>query len=559
MSESSRHSLDPQPWIKTLIVGSFAGVLAGIAMLLTMALLRLFLGWPTPTELIFDRIFPLLTVEFFIGSLVRAGGYTPLKLQGVFGALTGQVIVAGLGGVLYAFYLRSRDRRGGLRTSGTSLLDPRGLPLIIPGILATTMLFIALLWPTLLTNYRGFPPGTARVIASLEMLISFSVCWVGIMVFYGLISGPSRAAAIDEGAIAFAREVGRRRFVALGIGTALALALGGTLRRLFRMGTFSYDGRQYGGPRIQKITPIRPEDEFYQVSKNLIDPDIARDSWRLDIVGQVENPRVYSFADIAAMPAVEQETTLLCISYGIGSGLCSNAIWKGVPLPTLLAEVKPKPKVTTVLFRAADGYYETFRFEKAMEPTTLVAYEMNGEPLPRRHGFPLRLIVPGLYGEKNPKWLTRIELLDEADGRLHRRHGCGFYKEQGWGREGDVIPTHSRIDAPQVRGDHFESPFQVGRTVELRGMAFGGDRGISKVEISDNDGETWREAEITKPGTRLSWSLWSYEWTPEEEGETKLVVRATDGNGKLQISEYRDQVPDGATGLHRVRALVQKG
>src|SRR6478672_9194120 len=510
-----------QHWVKTLIVGSFAGVLAGIAMLLTMALLRLFLGWPTPTELIFDRIFPLLTVEFFIGSLVRAGGYTPLKLQGVFGALAGQVIVAGLGGVLYAFYLRSRDRRGGLRTSGTSLLDPRGLPLIILGILATTMLFIALLWPTLLTNYRGFPPGAARVIASLEMLISFSVCGVGIMVFYGLLCGPSRAAAIDEGAIALARAVGRRRFVALGIGTAFALALGGTLRRLFRMGTFSYDGRQYGGPRVQKITPIRPTDEFYQVSKNLIDPDVTRDSWRLDIVGQVENPRVYSYADIAAMPAVEQETTLLCISYGVGSGLCSNAIWKGVPLPTLLAQAKPKPEVTTVLFRAADGYYETFKFEKAMEPTTLVAYEMNGEPLPKRHGFPLRLIVPGLYGEKNPKWLTRIELLNEADGRLHRRHGCGFYKQQGWGRQGDAIPTHSRFDAPQVRGDHFEAPFQVGKPVEVRGMAFGGDRGISKVEISSDDGETWDDAEITKPGTKLSWSLWSYQWTPDEEGEIK--------------------------------------
>ena len=211
---------------------------------------------------------------------------------------------------------------------------------------------------------------------------------------------------------------------------------------------------------------------------------IVRDSWRLDIVGQVENPQVYSFADIAAMPAVEQETTLLCISYGIGSGLCSNAIWKGVPLPRLLAQVKPKPNVTTVLFRAADGYYETFRFEKAMEPTTLVAYEMNGEPLPQGHGFPLRLIVPGLYGEKNPKWLTRIELLDEADARLHRRHGCGFYKQQGWGRLGDVIPTHSRFDAPQVAGNHFAQPFILGKTAELRGMAFGGDRGISKVEIS---------------------------------------------------------------------------
>ena len=109
---------------------------------------------------------------------------------------------------------------------------------------------------------------------------------------------------------------------------------------------------------------------------------------------------------------------------------------------------KAEPNVTTVLFRAADGYYETFRFAKAMEPTTLVAYEMNGEPLPRRHGFPLRLIVPGLYGEKNPKWLTRIELLDEADGRLRRHRLCGFYKEQGWGRQGDAIP-----DWPTLRTD----------------------------------------------------------------------------------------------------------
>ena len=545
-------------WLKTLIWGFIAGVLAGLAMLLTMALLRLFLGWPTPTELIFDRIFPLLTVEFFIGSLVRAGGYTPLKLQGVYGALTAQVIVAGLGGVLYAFYLKHRDSRDGLRTSGSSLFDARGLPLIIPAVLAATVLFVALLWPTLLTNYRGFPPGPAHAIASLEMLISFSVCGFGTMFFYGLLNRSPRRETVDESATRAARLVGRRRFVALGIGAALALALGGTLRRLFRMGTFSYDGRQYGGPNVQKITPIRPQDEFYQVSKNLIDPDIARESWRLDIVGQVENPRVYSFADIAAMPAVEQETTLLCISYGIGSGLCSNAIWKGVPLPTLLAQVKPKANVTTVLFRAADGYYETFRVEKAMEPTTLVAYEMNGEPLPKRHGFPLRLIVPGLYGEKNPKWLTRIELLDEADGRLHRRHGCGFYKQQGWGREGDVIPTHSRIDAPQVRGDRFESPFQVGETVELRGMAFGGDRGISKVEISTDDGHTWSTAEITKPGTKLSWSLWSFQWTPDEEGDAKVLVRGTDGNGKLQISEYRDPVPDGATGLHRVKARVEK-
>src|SRR6516165_4864242 len=539
--------------LAVVLVGAVAGVLAGVAMLVTMGILRLVFGWPTPTELIFDRLFPFLTVEFFISSLVKAGGYTPLKLQGVYGALAGQVVVAAIGGVIYSLYLNRLDRRQDSHNADERIVDPRGWPLIVTGVLAATVLLVILLWPTLITNYHGLPPAQARIVASLEMLISFSVFGFGIMLFHALLSARPAKTSIEGAGVL---TVGRRRFLALGIGAALAVALSGLLHRLYRIGTFSYDGRQYGGPGVQKITPIRPRDEFYQVSKNLVDPMIVRDSWRLDIIGQVENPQVYSFADIVAMPAVEQETTLLCISYGIGSGLCSNAIWKGVPLPRLLVQVKPKPNVTTVLFRAADGYYETFRFEKALEPTTLVAYEMNGEPLPQGHGFPLRLIVPGLYGEKNPKWLTRIELLDEADARLHRRHGCGFYKQQGWGRLGDVVPTHSRFDAPQVAGDHFAQPFILGKTAELRGMAFGGDRGISKVEISTDDGKTWETAEISQPGTKISWSLWRHEWTPKEVGQSKLVVRATDGEGKLQISEYRDPVPDGATGLHRVLANV---
>ncbi|CAN5717914.1 hypothetical protein BH20VER1_BH20VER1_13480 [soil metagenome] len=558
MKDSATNGSERTPIFQALSWGLIAGLLAGLAMLLTMALLRMFLGWPTPTELIFDRVFPLLTVEFFIASLARAGGYTPLKLQGVFGALAGQLIVAGAGGMIYALYLRAR-RRGADQSNKSRLLVPRGWLLVVPAVLAATALFVALLWPTLTTNYRGYPPATARLIAILEMLISFSVCGVGVMFFHSLLNRPrflpTPTPPPRDGASVPGMAL--RRFLALGIGAAMAVALGDVLRRLFALGTFSYDGLQYSGPKVQKITPIRPVDEFYQVSKNLIDPDISRDAWRLDIIGEVENPRVYSFADITAMTAVEQETTLLCISYGIGSGLCSNALWKGVPLPALLAQVKPKPDVTTVLFRAADGYYETFRFEKAMEPTTLVAYEMNGEPLPQRHGYPLRMIVPGLYGEKNPKWLTRIELLNDADARLHKRRGCGFYKEQGWGREGDVIPTHSRFDAPQVAGDHFEKPFKVGQPVELRGMAFGGDRGISHVEISSDWGGTWSPARISEPGTKISWSLWTFIFTAAAGGETEFVVRAVDGTGKPQIEEYRDSVPDGATGLHRVRARIE--
>src|SRR5205823_10082992 len=224
MPNSSPRSKDRRHWLKTLTWGLIAGVMAGLAMLLIMALLRLFLGWPTPTELIFDRIFPLLTVEFFIGSLVRAGGYTPLKLQGVFGALAGQVIVAGLGGVIYAFYLKRRDRRDVAQITSTSLLDGRGWSLIIPGVLAATILFVALLWPTLSTNYRGFPPGAAHVIASIEMLISFSVCGFGIMFFYSLLSRPPHDMTAGETATMVGRSIGRRRFVALGIGAVVALA-----------------------------------------------------------------------------------------------------------------------------------------------------------------------------------------------------------------------------------------------------------------------------------------------------------------------------------------------
>ncbi len=537
--------------LKTLFLGSLAGLLAGLAMLVTMGLLRLAFGWPTPTELIFDRLFPKLTVEFFIDSLVRAGGYTPLKLQGVYGALVGQLAVAAIGGMVYAFYVRRGQVRG--RETERSLLDRRGWSLVVPGVLAATVLFALLLWPTLLTNYHGLPPGPARVVAVAMLLISFGVCGVSLMAFHGLLTTPRPAPGGSPD------RTGRRRFLALGLGAGLAVVLGGLLRRLFDIGTFAYDGRQYGGPEVQKITPIVPEDKFYQVSKNLVDPHVNRDTWRLDIVGQVENPSVWTFADLAALPSVTQETTLLCISYGIGSGLCSNALWKGVPLPALLARARPKPGVTTVLFYAADGYYETFNFAKALEPTTLVAYEMNGLPLPDGHGFPLRMIVPGLYGEKNPKWLTRIELLTADDARLRRPQGLGFYQEQGWGQLGDRIPIHSRFDAPLVHGDRFAEPFRVGTPAELRGMALSGDRGISKVEVSFDDGRNWTEAPITQPGTRLSWSLWQLAWTPTaaQAGEAFLLVRATDGDGNAQITEHRGSVPNGATGLHRVRAEVQ--
>ena len=542
-------------WRK-LFDGALAGLLGGLVMLAFMAFLRLTFFVATPTEMIFDRAFPFVTVKFFIDALVRAGGYSQLKLQGVYGALAGQLAAAVAGGMVYALFVGWRAASDKPR-GRTALLDPRGWRLIVPGVLGVWALFVALLWPQLLTSYHGRPPAMATVISMLGMLGSFAVCGVAIMFFHGLLNPPQAAA--DTGTEPPASSLTRRRFLAGGLGALTTVALGGMLHRLFKLGSFGYDGTQYGGPQVQKITP---NDKFYQVTKNLVDPDVARDIWRFDIVGHVENPRVWTFPELTALPAVEQETTLQCISYGIGSGLISNATWKGVPLPTLLATVKPKADCAAVLFHAADGFFETFPLSKANEPTTLVAWEMNGEPLPPHHGFPMRLIVPGIYGERNPKWVTRLEFLAKDDPRLkinrHGIEGVGFYTEQGWGPN-VFVPTTSRIDAPQVDGGAFAEAFKVGQKVEFRGMAYGGDKGISKVEVSTDGGQTYAPADIHQPGTKISWSLWRYEWTPNQPAdEVRVFVRAVNGEGERQIEEFRDQVPHGALGLHWVRGRVEK-
>ncbi len=548
-------ALPPRPsLLKPLIHGAIAGLLGGLVMLVFMAFLRWEFSVATPTEMIFDRAFPFVTVKFFIDALVRAGGYSQLKIQGVEGALAGQLAAAGAGGIVYALFIRWRSRSDD-RNARRPLVDPRGWSLIVPGVLGVWALFVALLWPQLLTNYLGRPPATATVLNALGMLASFGVCGAAILFFYGLLTTSSAVSHAEEPSTA---GLTRRRFLAGSLGALMAVTLAGMLRRFYRVGSFEYDGTQYGGPQVQKITPT---DKFYQVTKNLVDPDVARDLWRFDITGNVEHPREWTFHELAALPAVEQETTMQCISYGVGSGLISNAVWKGVPLPTLLAAVQPKPDTVSVLFHAADGFFETFPLSKANEPTTLVAWEMNGEPLPPRHGFPMRMIVPGIYGERNPKWVTRLEFLAKDDPRLkinrHGIEGVGFYTEQGWGPN-IFVPTTSRIDAPEVGGGGFAEPFKVGQKVEFRGMAYGGDKGISKVEVSTDGGQTYAPADIHAPGTLISWSLWRYEWTPTVPAdEVRVFVRAVNARGERQIEEFRDQVPHGALGLHWVRGKVE--
>jgi DMSO/TMAO reductase YedYZ molybdopterin-dependent catalytic subunit len=310
-------------------------------------------------------------------------------------------------------------------------------------------------------------------------------------------------------------------------------------RKLYRAATFSYDGTQYKGRIVQ---PITPNDLFYCVTKNVVDPRVNVDLWHLEVTGLVRNRAMWRFQDLLGFPAREQQTTLMCISNGLDAGLISNAVWKGIPLHDLLDQAAPLSSAARVRLHGVDNYTDTIPLEKAMEPTTLLSYEMNGVMLPHRHGYPLRAVVPGYFGEKHVKWLTRIELADTS--------AKGFYEAQGWGPD-FIVPTRSRVDVP----DH-ESRFSVHELrrepIEVKGIAYGGDRGISRVELSFDDGKTWNDAAIYYTGCNLAWSLWKTDWMPEQPGDYTLVVRATDGEGDVQEWEEDRSPFSGVTGFHKI-------
>jgi DMSO/TMAO reductase YedYZ molybdopterin-dependent catalytic subunit len=326
-----------------------------------------------------------------------------------------------------------------------------------------------------------------------------------------------------------------RRRVLRGVGYAVlgvgVYDIGGSL-----LGSWlsSGAGRVHQGdgvfPNLDNLAlEITPTKDFYEVSKNAFDPSVDAGRWQLEIAGLVENPFVLTYDEIKALPAVEQYATLCCISNEVGGDLIGNAIWRGVRLKDLLARAALKPGVVDIVLRARDDYTDTISLERAMQDGTLLVYEMNGEPLTPTHGFPLRLIVPGIYGMKNVKWISRIEAID-YDLK-------GYWQRRGWDDRAEY-KTMSRIDAPDST---------VKSETTIAGIAFAGDRGISKVEVSTDGGKTWEQAEIKTPLSTYTWALWHKQWTPAT-GRHRIVVRAIDGKGNVQTSQFAPPAPAGSSG-----------
>lgn len=302
------------------------------------------------------------------------------------------------------------------------------------------------------------------------------------------------------------------------------------------------------GPLL--ASELTPTYLFYRIDINPVVPVVDEKTWTLNVKGMVDSPLTMNYDEIKNMPSVEQYATLECVSNKIGGDLISTALWKGVKLKDLLSRAKVKPSAKYIAFRCYDGYDVGIPLEKGLMDGAILAYEMNLAPLNAKHGFPLRAIVPGLYGMMNPKWITEIELVDDVYE--------GYWQRNGWTNNADVHTGSSVVIPGQAAvRDRFrkldEMPKRVpGQKAPIAGIAFGGDRGISKVEVSFDGGSSWKTATIKNPLSQYTWVLWSAGYTPPGKENYKLVVRATDKAGLVQTAEFSEPFPDGASGYQSV-------
>lgn len=298
---------------------------------------------------------------------------------------------------------------------------------------------------------------------------------------------------------------------------------------------------------IQPAPYLSPEitsnDQFYIVSKNLIaDPTVDGTTWKLSVDGEVEHPFTLTYEELMALPRQVQYESLMCISNDVGGPYMSNALWEGIPLATLLQRAGVKTSASKVVFYAVDDYSDSIHLSKALDPTTLLAVRMNGATLPQGHGFPVRMLVPGIYGMKHCKWLNRIEVVNY--------NFEGYWQQRGWDDAAPVRMT-SRIDTP-LDG----SNVPINRTTYIAGVAFSGDKGISEVDVSLDSGQTWRRAVLKRPSSDFTWVIWEYAWTPTTSANIIITVRAIDLEGNVQDPTIAPPLPIGSSGYHSITTIV---
>ena len=308
-----------------------------------------------------------------------------------------------------------------------------------------------------------------------------------------------------------------------------------------------FDAVGVTGPVLKPGTMITSIPDFYKLQIGNV-PAINADPshWKLLVTGLVEKNQFFTYEDITSLPSITAMRTLKCIGDPFGETKMSNAEWTGVPLRVFLEKAGIKPEAKVVVFRCRDSYHTAIPIADAMREETLLAYKMNGVDLPKEHGFPIRLLNPGHYGTKNPKWIITIQLAKKHEG---------YWEKRGWD------PVASVKLATMIGTPGEDSTIRAGEIYTISGAAFdsGNHGGIRSVEVSLDEGKTWKAAEIWASDSPLAWSLWKYTWqAPREEGPVNVYARAIANDGLMQKATGFDANPAGAVSYHTVEAKVAK-
>lgn len=511
-------------------IAGLAGGIAVAALLLGGVLTR---GMPVIALALWERALRVMPMDVFGFLIVRLKFLAkPLAFWGMLATL---VVALGVAGYLLARWRALRGRFA-VQAIGAWVLACVPLTILAAGP-ATTFLQARL-------EAEGVQMTSAAI--TVQILVALA----GYALVFALIFAIGRRLWASRAGTRPSNPGGitRRELLHRSVVLAGGMLAGSTLARLAQTAA----GRTVAFAQgvFAKITGLPPEvtptKDFYIVSKNPFgfDPVLDAAKWSLDIGGLVTRPRRLSYQDVKALPAVERAHTLECISNEIGGDLIGNARWRGVRLRDLLgAAGGTAPKTVKVSFRCADGYTESIPLKDALNPDTLVVYEMNGEPLTSKHGFPVRLLVPGYFGMKNPKWITRIEPVDY--------NFQGYWERSGW-TDDAVVLTMSKFTTPSPR-----LAARVGQEIGVGGVAYAGSRGIKAVQFSPDNGVSWIPAELKPALGEYTWRLWGALWQPSAVGDYTLRVRAQDGSGQWQTAAETGTLPSGATGYHRIRVRVR--
>lgn len=519
--------------------GFLAGLGAGVLLTATMLLLSRGLGLFSLAELVAYQIVALLPLWLFsLGVETLRGTAKQLLLVCVF---LGQLAISGALGALWASLAAPLPGETRPRRRAAALWPPtaRG------GLAFALLLFLAVegvLLPLAGGGFFGTATREGATVVAVTSALEALVYSLALAAFYQRFY---RLADAEPGPTAEPR-LSRRRLLQRALLGLAALAVGGAALGLVRRtgGAPGVTARPSGRVGNGDLPPeVTPTPDFYEVSKNFADPKVSPVGWKLDVGGLVERPYSLTLDELKALPVVRDYRTLCCISNEVGGDLISNAAWAGVRVKDLLERAGVKPGAVDLKLTASDGYTESFPIAKALTPDVLAVYEMNGAPLPDSHGFPVRLLVPNIYGMKNVKWVTRLDVIGEDYQ--------GYWQERGWS-DVATIKTMSRFDFPRAR-----QVLPAGRS-RVGGVAFAGARGIAKVEATSDGGRTWQEARLRRPLGLATWVLWTAE-LDLGEGERTLMVRATDGAGVLQTAAVTPPAPDGASGWHTIAVRAVTG